>query len=190
MPAELTNSRRETVIRCRSQWGSRGMNSSANDTTADRPSDHEVVFRRSINAPRDVVWAMWSDEQHINRWWGPDGFTTTTYEFAFEPGGVWRYMMHGPDGTDYPNRVVFREIERPSRIVYENSWDLPGAPVHFTATVMFVSAGTKTELEFRMNFPDATALASAVDLYKVMEGGRQTFARLASHVATTTHSRS
>ena len=78
---------------------------------------------------------IWTELRHLHRWWGPAGFTTTTHEFAFVPGGVWRFVMHGPDGTDYPNRIVFREIDPPARIVYENGWDLPGVPLDFTVVV-------------------------------------------------------
>src|SRR5262245_59007884 len=112
--------------------------------SVERPSDREVIFTRVLDAPREVVWRAWTDLRHIHKWWGPAGFTTTTHEFSFAPGGEWRFIMHGPDGTDYPNRILFREIEAPSRLVYENSWDLPGAPVEFTVLVSFLADGTRT----------------------------------------------
>ena len=105
-------------------------------STADRPSDREVVFRRLLDAPRELVWKVWSDPEHLHHWFGPAGFTLTTLEFAFVRDGVWRFIMHGPDGTDYPNLVVFREIVPPSRLVYENGWDLPGWPLDFVVVVM------------------------------------------------------
>ena len=84
-----------------------------------------VVFSRLIAAPVDLVWEIWSDVRHLHEWFGPTGFTATTQEFAFVPDGVWRFTMHGPDGTDYPTVIVFRTIEPNVRIEYTNGWDYP-----------------------------------------------------------------
>jgi uncharacterized protein YndB with AHSA1/START domain len=149
-----------------------------------RPSEREVVFARVIDAPRELVWETWTDVEHLRHWFGPAGFSTTSYEFAFVPGGVWRFVMHGPDGTDYPTIVVFREIDPPSRIVYENGWDLPGAPLDFTVVVTFAAEGTRTRLALHMTFRDADAVRTAVERYGVLEGGMETFERLARYLAT------
>ena len=159
------------------------MNSSANETTADRPSDHEVVFRRSINAPRDVVWAMWSDEQHINRWWGPDGFTTTTSSFEFKPGGQWRFVMHGPDGRDYQNRVTYIEIVQPEKLVYRHDGGEDVEPVQFTQMLTFEDVSSKTRLTWRGTFPSAEERARVIKEYGADKGLVQCLARLAQFVA-------
>lgn len=125
---------------------------------------------------------MWSDLRHLHQWWGPNGFTTTTQEFDFVPGGRWRHVMHGPDGTDYPNLIVFREVIPPARLVYENSWDLPGAPVEFEVVVALVSEGKKTRLTLHMTFADSEAFRTAVERYGVLAGGTQTLDRLAFHL--------
>jgi uncharacterized protein YndB with AHSA1/START domain len=154
-------------------------------TAREIPSDREVIFTRVLDAPRELVWKVWSDVKHLHQWWGPTGFTTTTHEFVFAPGGVWRLVMHGPDGTDYCTRIVFREIVEPSRIVYENSWDLPGSPLEFTGLITLDSAGdTKTKLTMRMMFVDASAFGTAVERYGVLEGGTQTFDRLNDYVSS------
>jgi uncharacterized protein YndB with AHSA1/START domain len=150
---------------------------------AKQPSDREVVFSRLLDAPRELVWSVWSDVKHIHQWWGPTGFTTTTHEFEFVPDGTWRYIMHGPDGTDYPTRVVFLEIVEPARLVYENSWDLPGAPVDFKVVVSLVAVGKKTDLSLHMTFRDAEGFKRAVERYGILTGGVQTFDRLAQYVA-------
>ena len=150
-------------------------------SSAERLSDREVAFTRSVDAPRERVWMVWTELRHLHRWWGPAGFTTTTHEFTFAPGGVWRFVMHGPDGTDYPNRIVFREIDPPSRIVYENGWDLPGAPLDFIVVVTFEPLGEKTHFSLHMTFRDADALRTAVERYGVMHGGTQTLDRLAKY---------
>ena len=125
---------------------------------------------------------MWSDVRHLHEWFGPIGFTATTQEFAFAPGGVWRLTMHGPDGTDYPTRIVFRTIEPYARIVYANSWNLPGAPIDFTVVVTFSPEGEGTRLILHMTFVDDAATKTAVELYGVLNGGVETFERLAQYV--------
>src|SRR5262245_3424249 len=88
---------------------------------ADVPeTDREIVISRTFDAPPDLVFQAWTDPKRIGRWWGPRGFTITTFEMDVRPGGVWRYLMHGPDGTDYPNKVVYLEIVRPERIVCDH----------------------------------------------------------------------
>ncbi|MEO8562463.1 MAG: SRPBCC family protein [bacterium] len=149
---------------------------------AQRLSDREVVFTRLVDAPREQVWQVWTEMEHLHRWWGPAGFTTTTHEFAFVPDGEWRFIMHGPDGTDYPNRIVFREIDPPSRLVYQNGWDALGAPLDFTVVVTFVPDLGKTRFSMHMTFRDAESLRKAVELYGVLPGGTQTLDRLADYV--------
>ena len=83
--------------------------------------------------------------------------------------------------TDYPNRIVFREIDPPARIVYENGWDLPGVPLDFTVVVTFAPEEEKTRFSLHMTFRDADALRAAVERYGVMHGGTQTLDRLAQY---------
>jgi len=147
-----------------------------------RPSGREVVFSRLIGAPVALVWEMWSDVRHLQEWFGPAGYTTTTEEFEFAPGGVWRFTMHGPDGTDCPNRMVFRTIEPKTRIVYANSWDLPDAPLDFIGVVTFAAEGQGTRLTLHMTFANDAAMQTAVERYGVLSGGTETFERLARYM--------
>ena len=73
-------------------------------------ADREIVISRIISAPREVVFEAFTQIRHLSRWWGPDGFSTTTRSFEFRPGGVWDFVMHGPDGTDYQEWITWREI--------------------------------------------------------------------------------
>jgi uncharacterized protein YndB with AHSA1/START domain len=148
----------------------------------ERPSDREVIFSRLLDAPQELVWNVWTDLRHLHHWFGPAGFTTTTYEFAFVPGGEWRFIMHGPNGVDYPNRVVFREIVPPTRLVYENGWDLPDAPLDFMVVVTLSPYEAQTKLSIRMTYADAEAFKVAVERYGVLEGGTQTLERLSKYV--------
>lgn len=154
-----------------------------------RPSGREVVFSRLIAAPVALVWEMWSDVRHLHEWFGPAGYTTSTDEFAFTPGGVWRFTMHGPDGNDCPNRLVFRTIEPNARIVYENRWDRPDAPLEFLAEVTLAAEGTGTRLTLHMTFADDRAMQTAVEQYGVVSGGTETFDRLARYLDASPASR-
>src|SRR4051794_34340238 len=71
---------------------------------ARKSGDREIVATRIFEAPRELVFTMWTDREHVAKWWGPRGFTNTIHEMDVRPGGTWRFVMHGPDGTDYPNR--------------------------------------------------------------------------------------
>ena len=79
-----------------------------------------IIGTREFDAPRALVFSAWTDPKHLAQRRGPFGFTTTTHSFDFRPGGVWRFVMHGPDGRDYQNRVTFEEIVPPQRIVYRH----------------------------------------------------------------------
>jgi uncharacterized protein YndB with AHSA1/START domain len=148
---------------------------------ANATTDREIVIIRIVDAPRELVWQAWTEPQHIAQWWGPNGFRTTIHEMNVTVGGVWRYMMHGPDGTDYPNRVVYREIVKPQRLVYDHSDDSPDPSIHFLATVTFEDLGGRTRVTLHSLFDSAPA-RDAVVKFGAIEGGEQTLARLAAHL--------
>src|SRR5262245_54717833 len=112
--------------------------------------DHDarsIVGTRVLAAPRALVFSVWTDPRHLVQWWGPNGFRTTTHAFDFRPGGVWRFVMHGPDGRDYQNRITFDEIVAPERIVYRHDGAEDVEPVSFTQTVTIEDIGDgKTRL--------------------------------------------
>src|SRR5271155_1615963 len=83
-------------------------------------SDREIVTMRVFEAPRELVFAAWTEPKHVAQWWGPNGFTNTIYEMDVRPGGVWRFVMHGPDGVDYQNKIVFVEVVKSQRLVYDH----------------------------------------------------------------------
>ena len=92
-------------------------------------------------------------------------------------------MMHGPDGTDYPNKVVYREIVKPERLVYDHTDDRDPPSQQFQTTVTFAAQGRKTMVTLRALFANAEARAASVK-FGAIEGGAQTLARLDQHVAT------
>src|ERR1043165_8166967 len=80
-------------------------------------ADREIVISRVISAPRELVFEAFTAVRHLSRWWGPEGFTTTTRSFEFRVGGAWAFVMHAPDGTDYQEWITWTEIVPPERIV-------------------------------------------------------------------------
>src|SRR5277367_6192543 len=80
-----------------------------------------IIAIREFDAPRELVFSMWTDPKHLAQWWGPNGFTTTTSSFDMRPGGVWRFVMHGPDGRDSQTRITYQDIVPPQRIVYRHA---------------------------------------------------------------------
>jgi uncharacterized protein YndB with AHSA1/START domain len=141
--------------------------------------ERELFFTRLLNAPRELVFEAWTKPEHVAQWWGPSGFSTTTHEMRVETGGVWRFLMHGPDGIDYPNRVTFTDVEPPARIAYDHGDD--NHPRHFRVLATFADEGRKTRLTMRMMF-DSVEACQAVKRYGAVEGARQTLARLQEYV--------
>src|SRR5271156_6753607 len=90
--------------------------------------DREIVITRIVDAPRELVWEAWTDPKHVAQWWGPRGFSTTIEEMDVRPGGVWRHTMHGPDGTNYPNKSVFTEVVKHERIAFSHGGGKKGGP--------------------------------------------------------------
>lgn len=141
---------------------------------------------RIFDAPRNLVWSAWTDPKHLAQWWGPTGFTTTTSAFDFRPGGVWRFVMHGPDGRDYQNRVTFDEIVAPECIAYHHGGGEDVEPVQFKTVVIFDDLGGKTRLTWRAKFPSAAERDRVIRDYGADKGLAQTLARLTDYVAAAT----
>lgn len=150
----------------------------------DLDSDpRSIIGSRVFDAPRDLVFAAFTDPQHLSQWWGPDGFTTTTHSFDFRPGGVWRFVMHGPDRRDYQNRVTYDEIVQPERIIYRHGGGDDVKPVQFNQTLTFEDLGNgRTRLTWHGTFPSAEERARVIKEYGADKGLAQTMARLAAHV--------
>jgi uncharacterized protein YndB with AHSA1/START domain len=158
----------------------------AERNSLDLDSDpRAIIGARTLDAPRALVFAAWSDPKHLAQWWGPNGFTTTTHAFDFRAGGVWRFVMHGPDGRDYQNRITFDEIVAPERIVYRHGGGDDVEPVQFSTTVLFEDLGSKTKLIWRGVFPSVEERARVIREYGADTGLVQTMARLVEYVAAT-----
>lgn len=142
--------------------------------------DRTINISREFDAPREWVFNAFTAPEKISQWWGPNGFTTTTKSMEFEVGGEWIFTMHGPDGTDYPNRVVYTEIKNPELLKYDHfdEYEDVGRPPHFKQTITFEEVNGKTKVELNLLFPTAENRQEAAE-FGAIEGGHQTLSRLA-----------
>jgi uncharacterized protein YndB with AHSA1/START domain len=135
--------------------------------------DRELIITRTLNAPVELVWEAWTKPEHIANWWGPNDFTTTISTMDMVPGGEWNLVMHGPDGTDYINKSIFKEIIPFKKIVYEHisyPWIL--------ATIDFEEQGEQTLINWHMLFESAEEFIEVVKVYKAAEGLKQNVEKL------------
>lgn len=146
-------------------------------------ADREMVITRIFDAPRELVWEAVTNPLHVVHWWGPNGFTDTLEKMEFRVGGVWKHVMHGPDGTDYPNKSIFTSIVKPEHIEYSHGGGRKSdAAAQFDSTWTFEALGKQTRVTMRSVFPTAEARDIAIKTYNAIEGGKQTLARLAEYL--------
>jgi uncharacterized protein YndB with AHSA1/START domain len=138
--------------------------------------DREISITRTLNAPIDLVWEAWTTPEHIAQWWGPNGFTNTISKMDMQPGGEWLLVMHGPDGTDYKNKSIFKEIIPHKKIVFDHV-----AP-NFTATIEFEARGETTFLKWHMLFQSAELFIQVVKTFKADEGLKQNVEKFQAYI--------
>jgi len=151
------------------------------------PSDQEIIITRTFDAPRDLVWQMWTTAKHLQHWWGPEGWTLPVCEMDFRPGGTWFYCMEAPDGMKSCGKATYFEIEAPERIVYEDAFaDAAGNTVEEMPvgriTLEFVEADDKTTVINTVRYPTKADRDKVIDMGMEM-GIDQTFNRLDDYLA-------
>lgn len=149
---------------------------------ASLPSDREIVIWRRFDAPRELVWQVWTHPDHVAHWWGPEGFTTTTETMDLRPGGVWRFVMHAPNGMSFQNFIRYVEVVEPERLIYLHGAD--EGHIDFEVTVTFVERDGATEVTLRQLYGTAQARDRSIEEVGAIEGGKQTLARLAAYLNT------
>jgi uncharacterized protein YndB with AHSA1/START domain len=135
--------------------------------------DRELILSRTLDAPVELVWEVFTNPEHLAQWWGPDGFTNTITTMDLRPGGDWLLVMHGPDGTDYDNKSVFEEIIPFKKFVYRHL-----SYPNFTATIQFEKQGDKTLIIWHMLFDSVEVFIDTVKTYKADEGLKQNLVKL------------
>ena len=142
---------------------------------------NELYITREYDAPVKLVWDAWTDPKKIEKWWGPRGFTLTTHSKDLRTGGTWIYTMHGPDGTDYPNKTTYLEVKEHALLVYDHGASDDKPPM-FRVTVRFAENQGKTRMEMTMALPTPEAAAETKKFIR-KAGGDATWDRLAEYLA-------
>ena len=136
----------------------------------------EIRMTRILNAPVELVWEAWTNPSHIVNWWGPNGFTNTMHKMDFRESGEWEFTMHGPDGTNYPNRNIFKEIVPFEKISFQHF------NPNFTTTILFQSLGEKTQIDWSMLFDTAEMRDIVVKAHGADEGLKQNLEKLDTYL--------
>ena len=147
-------------------------------TAKNKSSDINII--RVYDAPVKMVWDAWTDPKKAAKWWGPRGFTITTHSKDLRPGGSWIYTMHGPDGTDYPNKTQYFEVEEHAKLVYDHGGSDDRPPM-FRVTVLFSEKNGKTTMNMTMSHPTPEAADETRKIIK-MANGNSTWDRLAEYI--------
>lgn len=146
---------------------------------ADQPT---ITTEREFDAPPAILFRAFTEAEALKTWYGPNGFTITVLAMDFRVGGLFRFTMHGPDGTDYPNRIAYRDIKPGERLAYLHDSDIDNDPRAFEVTVTFEALGAnRTLLTMHSVFPSIEA-RNAVMKFGAVELGKQTLEKLAAYV--------
>ena len=140
-------------------------------------SEREQKSSLLLDAPLEFVWEVWTKPEHIKNWWGPNGFTNTITKMEVKNGGEWIFTMHGPDGKDYPNKTIFREVVKHKKLVHEHL-----AP-KFIAIIDFESRGNKTFLNWHKLYDTKKLFELVEKNYQTIEGFKQTVERLENYLS-------
>jgi uncharacterized protein YndB with AHSA1/START domain len=138
----------------------------------------ELSTKKLIGAPIDRVWEVGTTPEHIVNWWGPNGFTNTIQQMDLREGGEWKLTMHGPDGKNYPNRSIFKEIIPLEKIVFEHF------NPHFFTTVLFEPKGSETLIDWSLLFDTPEMFETVVKAHKADEGQKENLEKLEKYLSS------
>jgi len=111
-------------------------------------SEKEIYSSRELNVPADLAYEAFANPAHLQRWWGPEGFTNTFHEFDLRTGGRWRLTMHGPEKGNYENASIFIKVI-PDKLV---SWTRTSPPLFDMEVIFEQLAGSRSRISFKMIF--------------------------------------
>ncbi|MBV4356270.1 SRPBCC family protein [Pinibacter aurantiacus] len=150
---------------------------------ASSTANREIRSVRVFNAPRELVFKVWTSPEHVAQWWGPSGFTLTTKKMEVRPGGVWDFIMHGPDGRDYPNYIKYREVKSPEKLAFDHGSGPDDTKGSFYVTVEFEEiTKNKTQVTMNMLFQTAADRDFVVKEYNAVQGQKETMDRLEGYL--------
>jgi uncharacterized protein YndB with AHSA1/START domain len=161
--------------------------------------DRELVITRTFDAPRELVYEVWTEPEHIKNWWGPKPFTAPRCEVDLKPGGKYIYVMRSPDGQEFPVQGTFKEIVKNEKLVYTDDmykqadfWKMMigskvGDGVDFSTvqlivTVTFEDQGAKTKFTLVTRFV-TNSLRDAMIGMQMAEGWTSSLQKFAEELA-------
>jgi uncharacterized protein YndB with AHSA1/START domain len=139
--------------------------------------DSSLTITRMLKAPLQLVWDIWTMPEHVKHWWGPEGFTNSIHKMDVREGGEWEFVMHGPDGTDYRNKHIFKQVIPCEKLVLEHVT----APL-FTMTITFEAVGKETRVTIVSDFLTEVQLETVIKVFKADQGLRQNMDRLEDYL--------
>jgi uncharacterized protein YndB with AHSA1/START domain len=144
-----------------------------------KQEENILIHTRMLDAPRDLVWEVWTNPEHIKEWWGPNGFSLTTKSMKVEPGKIWDFIMHGM-GRDWDNKIEYVEVKKPSLLSYKHSGK--DADYNFLVTILFEEVERKTLLTMKSVFKSKEIIEELNRRVNAIEGGKQTLNRLEGYL--------
>lgn len=129
------------------------------------------------------MFEAWTDLDHLSVWWAPEGYRPITEAIDVNPGGLWRYVLRGPDGENYQNEIRYREVLEPQRLEFSHGSGEENDADGFDVTVTLVDSSLGTELTVRLVFATVDERSELIEEYGVDEGVEQALDRLAHHLA-------
>ncbi|HYA36838.1 MAG TPA: SRPBCC domain-containing protein [Candidatus Methylomirabilis sp.] len=157
----------------------------------------EFVISRSFDVPRELMFQLWTDPEHMQHWWGPKGVAVVYSKMDLRPGGFYHYCMRSPDGHDMWGKFFYREVVNPERLVFVNSFsdkngNVTRHPMHLAwplemlSTIIFTEQAGKTTVTVRWLPLNATAeeiKTFEAGFESMQKGWTGTLDQLAEHLA-------
>lgn len=142
--------------------------------------DRELTMTRLVHAPRALVYQVWTDPEHMPKWWGPNGFKNTIHHMEVKVGGLCHYTMHGPDGTDFPNFMHYEEVIPNEKLVYRHT---DGETIGFHVITTFEDKEDGTLITMTSTFPTAEQKRKVVEEYGAEQGAVENMNRFEEYIA-------
>ncbi len=141
------------------------------------PQNRELHVSKTLHAPIELVWEVWTKPEHIVNWWAPSGFTSTIHKMEVVEGGEWLLALHGPDGKNYPNKSIYKKVIPTREIIYQHF------NPDFIATVTFERKGNKTLMNWTLLFETPEMLDIIVKTFKADKGLEQSAEKLETYLS-------
>ena len=146
-----------------------------------KQEENILIHTRLLDAPRDLVWEVWTTPAHLKEWWGPDGFSLTIKSMNVEPGKILDSVMHGW-GQDFDNKIEYVEVIKPSLLSYKHFGK--SEDYNFTVLILFEEVEEKTLLTMKSIFKSKAIIEELNRKVNAIEGAKQNLNRLENYLKT------